>query len=130
MRSPSVSVALTRIRTPTFSTTCDTDNPAAITADTATPQLSHAQLPHLGSVNDQPKHCQASHEDKMSSVNRVIQERVGRAGLEPATYGLAPRRSQWLPINPVFVCPPTDYVAHYILMVAINFRWLSTMNDE
>lgn len=35
-----------------------------------------------------------------------------RAGHEPATYGLTPQRSRWLPINPVFVCPPTGYVAH------------------
>ena len=36
---------------------------------------------------------------------------VGRAGLEPATNGLTPHRSRWLLINPVFVWPPTDYVA-------------------
>jgi hypothetical protein len=37
---------------------------------------------------------------------------VGRAGLEPATYGLTPHGSRWLPTDHVFVCPPTDYVAH------------------
>jgi hypothetical protein len=35
MRSPSVSVALMRIRWSAFSTTCDTDNPSAITANAA-----------------------------------------------------------------------------------------------
>jgi hypothetical protein len=40
---------------------------------------------------------------------------MGRAGLEPATNGLTPHRSRWLPINPVFVClispaaPARDY---------------------
>jgi hypothetical protein len=37
---------------------------------------------------------------------------VGRAGLEPATNGLPTDPSRWLPINTVFVCLPTDYVAH------------------
>jgi hypothetical protein len=54
---------------------------------------------------------------------------VGRAGLEPATNGLTPRRSRWLQINPVTVCAPSDYVAHQPFMVAVDSRCLSTINE-
>ena len=41
-------------------------------------------------VKHQPKHCQASPEDEMSSINRSHAKYcVGRAGLEPATNGLS-----------------------------------------
>lgn len=61
------------------------------------PLLSHAQLPHLGSVTNQPKQLSRinrntdAHQPKTKGlqINRSnTPELVGRAGLEPATNGL------------------------------------------
>jgi hypothetical protein len=59
-----------------------------------------------------------------------VRNRMARAGLEPATNGLTPRRSRWLSIYPVITCAASDYVAYYALMVAINSRCLTVINDE
>jgi hypothetical protein len=37
---------------------------------------------------------------------------VGGRGSNPATNGLTPRRSQWLPIDPVIICAASGYVAY------------------
>ena len=71
----------------------------------------------------------------MRGTNRCLVDssgavQVGRAGLEPATNGLTARRSRWLPIDPVMLCAASDYVAYQPLMVAVNSRCLSAINDE
>jgi hypothetical protein len=55
---------------------------------------------------------------------------VGRAGLEPATNGLAPRRSRLFPINPVIICVTSDYIAYEPLLLAVKSCYLSVINDE
>src|ERR1700757_2329069 len=45
-------------------------NRQTITNHGLIPLLSHAQLPHLGSVKDQPKYFQPSPEAEMSSISR------------------------------------------------------------
>jgi hypothetical protein len=63
---------------PTFSATCDTDNPSPIPPtrpDTSaqprsTPSSGECQGSAEVTVKHQPKHCQASPEDKMPSIDR------------------------------------------------------------